>query len=773
MAAKKKKNKKKKMVKRVILGILAVLFIAGGIYAGPKAFAILRMSRIAKAFVDSSTASTFKESKTTLVYDTNGNELCKIKSSKDMYYIGFSDIPLTLDNAFVVMEDRDFYNHDGIDYKAIVRAAIVNQKSNEIAQGASTITQQLARNIFLTQEVTWQRKIEEIFIAWGLEKKYSKEQILEFYLNNIYFGNGYYGVEAAAKGYFNKSVSQLTLSEQAFIAAIPNNPSKYNPLTGFDKTLKRRDLILQQMYEADYISYVDYYMAKGENIVLNQPEQEKEDNSVVTYVRHCATESLMKSTGFSFRDNFSSKEDEESYDSLYDTYYTRCQQMLLSGGYTVYTSFDMDLQNKLQQAVDDNLAGYTEVSDDGIYKMQGAAVSIDNSTGNVVAIVGGRSQDLKAGYTLNRAYQSYRQSGSAIKPLSVYMPYLMRGKTADSIVVDEPIEGGPVNSDGGYWGEMTVRDAVKFSKNTIAWKIYQEITPRAGAAYLLNMDFKKVWYDKDYTAAALGGFTYGVTTEEMAGGYAAIANDGIYRKATCIQRIVGADGKIVINEADRGMRVYDSNASRMMTGILEAVVEPDGTGAAGAVGNAVIAGKTGTTNSNKDMWFCGYSAYYTTAVWIGFDYPKEIQGHNSASYIFKQYMTQVHENLPRREISIYSDSGQNETQSATEAETESIQETTEEQQPVTQPQTTTPANGGTTATGGTGSNGGNGSAGGSATLPATKPTYPPGEWDAPSIGDPDKPAGGGGGDIDVPISGDPDRPAGEKKGFGTNQVPNP
>lgn len=760
MAAKKKKNKKKKMVKRVILGILAVLFIAGGIYAGPKAFAILRMSRIAKAFVDSSTASTFKESKTTLVYDTNGNELCKIKSSKDMYYVDFSDIPLTLDNAFVVMEDRDFYNHDGIDYKAIVRAAIVNQKSNEIAQGASTITQQLARNIFLTQEVTWQRKIEEIFIAWGLEKKYSKEQILEFYLNNIYFGNGYYGVEAAAKGYFNKSVSQLTLSEQAFIAAIPNNPSKYNPLTGFDKTLKRRDLILQQMYEADYISYVDYYMAKGENIVLNQPEQEKEDNSVVTYVRHCATESLMKSTGFSFRDNFSSKEDEESYDSLYDTYYTRCQQMLLSGGYTVYTSFDMDLQNKLQQAVDDNLAGYTEVSDDGIYKMQGAAVSIDNSTGNVVAIVGGRSQDLKAGYTLNRAYQSYRQSGSAIKPLSVYMPYLMRGKTADSIVVDEPIEGGPVNSDGGYWGEMTVRDAVKFSKNTIAWKIYQEITPRAGAAYLLNMDFKKVWYDKDYTAEALGGFTYGVTTEEMAGGYAAIANDGIYRKATCIQRIVGADGKIVINEADRGMRVYDSNASRMMTGILEAVVEPDGTGAAGAVGNAVIAGKTGTTNSNKDMWFCGYSAYYTTAVWIGFDYPKEIQGHNSASYIFKQYMTQVHENLPRREISIYSDSGQNETQSATEAETESIQETTEEQQPVTQPQTTTPANGGTTATGGTGSNGGNGSVGGSATLPATKPTYPPGEWDAPSIGDPDKPAGGGGGDIDVPINGDPDRPAG-------------
>ena len=324
----------------------------------------------------------------TKIYDSDENEIQTLSSAgANRTYVTIDQIPKDLQHAFIAIEDERFYEHNGIDMRGILRAASITLSSGEMSQGASTITQQLARNIFLTQEVTWQRKIEEIFIAWGLEKKYSKEQILEFYLNNIYFGNGYYGVEAAAKGYFNKSVSQLTLSEQAFIAAIPNNPSKYNPLTGFDKTLKRRDLILQQMYEADYISYVDYYMAKGENIVLNQPEQEKEDNSVVTYVRHCATESLMKSTGFSFRDNFSSKEDEESYDSLYDTYYTRCQQMLLSGGYTVYTSFDMDLQNKLQQAVDDNLAGYTEVSDDGIYKMQGAAVSIDNSTGNVVAIV--------------------------------------------------------------------------------------------------------------------------------------------------------------------------------------------------------------------------------------------------------------------------------------------------------------------------------------------------------------------------------------------------
>lgn len=737
-----------KKVKWAILFIVVALLVAGGVYLAPKAASVWRMRRIAKAFVDSSTQSTFKETKTTLVYDKNGEELCQIKSSKELYYVTFDQIPKTLANAFVVMEDRDFYNHSGIDYKAIVRAALANQKSSEIVQGASTITQQLARNIFLTQEVTWERKIEEMFIAWDLEKKYSKEEILEFYLNNIYFGNGYYGVEAAARGYFSKSVSELTLSEQAFIAAIPNNPSKYNPLTNFENTLKRRDLILEQMYDTDYITSMDFYTAKSEEVVLNQPQHEKEDNSVVTYVRHCATESLMKSAGFSFRDNFDTQEEQEEYESLYDTYYTRCQQMLLSGGYTIYTSFDMELQEKLQRAVDENLSQYTELSDEGIYKMQGAATCIDNVTGNVVAIVGSRSQDL-TGYTLNRAYQSYRQSGSAIKPLSVYLPYLQLGNTADTIVTDEPIEGGPVNSDGAYWGDMTVRDAVKYSKNTVAWKIYQEITPRVGIGYLLKMDFKKVWYDKDYNAGALGGFTYGVTTEEMAGGYAAIANDGVYRKATCIQRIEGADGITVIDESSRGLRVYEVNASRMMTSILESVVEPDGTGAAGAVDNAVIAGKTGTTNSNRDMWFCGYSAYYTTAVWIGYDYPQEIHGYNSASAIFKQFMTEVHENLPMQEITGYTSSMQQEsqTETQTDADAENTQESSQESTAAPPEQVTNPGNQGITGN----SQGQQPSLSGSSeTTPTETSTYPPGEWDAPTQTDPDAPIQG---DIDAPTGG--------------------
>ena len=186
-----------------------------------------------------------------------------------MYYVEMDNIPDTLAQAFIVMEDKDFYSHKGIDFKAIIRAIIANTENDEIVQGASTITQQLPKNIFLSQDVTWERKVKEMFVARDLEKKYSKKQILEFYLNNIYFSNGYYGVGAAAKGYFGKDVSELTLSEQAFIAAIPNNPTRYNPLTNFDNTIERRDNILARLYNEDIISSMNYYTAIDSDIELS------------------------------------------------------------------------------------------------------------------------------------------------------------------------------------------------------------------------------------------------------------------------------------------------------------------------------------------------------------------------------------------------------------------------------------------------------------------------------------------------------------------------
>jgi len=669
----------KKRIRKIILITFLVILFAAAIFLTPIIVQISHLKQEAEQYVNASSDDTFKQSKTTLVYDTNGNELCKIKSDKELYYISYSEIPQNLINSFIVMEDKNFYSHSGIDYKAIIRAMLANKKQQQIVQGASTITQQLARNIFLSQEVTWERKIEEMFVAYSLEKKYSKEKILEYYLNNIYFGNGLYGVESAAQGYFNKSAAQLTLSEQAFIAAIPNGPTKYNPFINFDNTLERRNIILKALCDAGYISSMDYYYALYDDVVLEAKSANEVNNSVVTYVRHCAVESLMESMGFSFRTNFEDTSDLSRYQELYEKYYNDCQQKLIAGGYTVYTSIDMEKQVLLQEAVDRNLADFTEMSDEGIYKLQGAATCIDNFTGNVVAIVGSRSQDI-GGLTLNRAYQSYRQSGSAIKPISVYAPYLQLGHTADSIVVDEPVANGPANADGIYSGEMTVRDAVKYSKNTIAWKVYQEITPRAGIGFLMKMGFKKVWYDKDYNAGALGGFTYGVTTEEMAGGYATLANDGEYRSTTCISKITNASGKTLVDTNKIHATVYDKSTARIMTDILQSVVEPDGTGSAAAIEGVAIAGKTGSTNSNKDMWFCGYSPYYTLAVWMGYDYPEVIHGSNKAVDIFREYMTEVHAALPKMNFNTNAGThigNEDNTQSQEETTTDETQESGE------------------------------------------------------------------------------------------------
>ncbi|SEV92070.1 transglycosylase domain-containing protein [[Clostridium] fimetarium] len=641
--SKKNNTRKKKIIKYMALS-LGVVLIAGLAISAPMIVKAFKLAKEAKSVVSESSYNTFNASQTTMIYDTNGAEMGTMSSVKDLDYLDFTDIPTDVVNAFVIMEDQKFYSHGGVDLVGIARAVVANQKSDHISQGASTITQQLARNIFLTSEVTWQRKIKEAFIAIELEKKYSKDEILEFYLNNIYFANGYYGIEAASKGYFSKSVSELSLSEQAFLAAIPNSPTRYNPVENYDATLGRRNLVLKQMNENNKINDTDYNVALEETITLNLQETAK-NNYVDTYVRRCATESMMATYGFTFRYDFKSEEDYNTYKDSYDSNYAILQKRLFNGGYSVYTSINLTAQEELQKSIDDNLVKFSSLSGDGVFEMQGAATCVDNSTGNVIAIVGGRSQELP-GYTLNRAYQSYRQPGSSIKPLNVYTPYLQLGNDPNTVVVDEPIEGGPKNGDNKYDGKMTLRDAVRVSKNTVAWKIYGQITPRSGCEFLMKMQFKKIYVDKDIIAGALGGFTEGVSTEEMAGGYATLANDGVYRRATCIVTIKSSDGKTTVDETHRESKVYDVNSSRMMTDMLKTVVK-SGTGVLANIDNAIVAGKTGTTNSNKDAWFVGYSKYYTTSVWIGYDMPQEMSSPGQYTCaIWKQFMTTLHTNLP-------------------------------------------------------------------------------------------------------------------------------
>lgn len=630
---------------QMILMLLVVAAVAY-YYAGGYAAKVSAMKTEAVSMVSHSSKDTFRKSQTSIAYDINGKTLSVLKGEKDVYYIEYEDIPIYVKQAIISTEDKRFYKHNGIDYRGIMRAAVAMIQDGEVTQGGSTITQQLARTVFLSNERTWERKIEEMYIAVELEKKYSKEEILEFYLNNVYFANGYYGIEAAAQGYFGTDVSHLSLSQMIYLCAIPNNPTLYNPLTHADKTQARRDRILKSMLEDKVISESSYQTAVAEQIKTTEPEEIK-NNYAETYTYYCATRALMELEGFEFQTVFSDDEEKTAYDREYQSLYDTCNKKLFTGGYRIYTSLDLDAQSQLQASVDEVLAGFGEKSDEGIYELQGAAVCIDNTTGMVRAIIGGRSQDDVEGYTLNRAFQSFRQPGSAIKPLIVYTPALERGYTPDTTVVDEPIADGPVNGDGTYSGAMSLRQAVARSKNTIAWKIFEELTPEVGISYLEEMGFSNLDANDKRLPASIGGFTNGVSPLEMAKGYATIKNDGGYRNPTCIMKITDADGEVIYQADQTASVIYKENACRQMTDMLQTVIT-SGTGRGYSLGMMPCAGKTGTTNDNKDGWFVGYTPYYTTSVWVGYDIPKEVPGLGGGTYpgkIWHSFMSWLHDGL--------------------------------------------------------------------------------------------------------------------------------
>ena len=655
----KKERKSIGQVIKLVLQLLLLLFlltIAAAIFCFYRTYGktLLQLQANAKQVVSASTPDTFRAMQTSLVYDTEGELISTLKAEKDVYYIEYQDIPVAVTDALVVSEDRNFLEHDGIDYLANIRAAIVLiENKGEITQGASTITQQLARNVFLTQEVTYERKIKEIFIAQELEKKYTKFEILEYYLNNIYFANGHYGIQAASNGYFGKSVTQLSLSQLVFLCAIPNNPNRYNPVTNMKNTLERRNRILLQMSQQGEINQNDYREAIGEAIELQQPRTDK-NNYVETYVYHCAIEALMGNPGFEFCNRFDTKEEKQAYEKSYNDLYYSCQKDLFVSGYRIYTSIDLKKQEQLQASVDQALQDFTDRNEEGVFKLQGAAVCIDNDNGRVIAIVGGRGQNLK-GYTLNRGYQSFRQPGSAIKPLIVYTPSFEKDYTPESIVVDEPFEGGPSNAGGNYSGEMKLQRAIEVSRNTIAWKLFEELTPAVGLSYLLAMNFAKIDVNDYYPAASLGGFTVGVSPLEMAAAFSTLENDGYYREPTCIVKIMDSEGNEIVGDIVKEKAVYKTNAARIMTEALTGVIL-NGTGEGLGLTETISAGKTGTTDDKKDGWFVGYTPYYTTSVWVGYDLPKSLKDLTGSSYpgtIWHDFMEQLHDSTRTETFDYY------------------------------------------------------------------------------------------------------------------------
>lgn len=578
----------------------------------------------AVSVVRKSTTEDFRSEQTSYLYDGKGKQMAKLKSDRDVNYVEYQDLPEKLIQATIAIEDKRFWEHEGVDWKSTAKAFTLFLKDSEnVVRGGSTLTQQLVKNIYLTSEKSIERKGKEILIALQMEKKYTKEQIVEFYLNNINYANGYYGIGAAAKGYFNKEVGELTLEEIAFLTAIPNNPSYYNPLKNTKNTTRRRNLILREMWKQGYVTEEAYWQASCSPIHFYK-QKKKTYNYEVSYAIDCTVRVLMEKNGFSFQYQFDSMKEYKKYRKKYEKAFQKAKDRLYTGEFVVHTSIDSKIQKKLQESLDNTLKEFRGKKE-GVYRMQGAATVVDNRSGYVVAIVGERSQDFAGVLTLNRAYQSYRQPGSTFKPLAVYTPTFEQGNvTPTTKVEDTYFEGGPHNSGDQYDGEITVRKAVEKSKNVIAWKLFEELGARKGLRYVQNMNFKKIVPDDYYLPSALGGLTYGVTTVEMAGGYATLANDGVFREPTCVVRIETAEGNVVPFLREE-KRVYTTEAARTMTNVLQGVAKR-GTASGVKAGNLPVACKTGTTNEQTNGWFCGYTPYYTVTCYVGKDWNKSVEG---------------------------------------------------------------------------------------------------------------------------------------------------
>ncbi|MDO4327930.1 MAG: transglycosylase domain-containing protein [Lachnospiraceae bacterium] len=586
----------------------------------------------------------------TIIYDKDGNQIGLINAGH-YEYVDINHISMNLQNAYIAQEDRRFKSHTGVDWIATMRAGLALIKhSGAITQGGSTITQQVIKNTYLTQEQTFTRKVVEILLAPEVEKKFSKADIMEFYCNTNFYGHQCNGIQAASRYYFGKKASELEPYEAAVLVGISNSPSAYDPVRHPEASLKKRNDVLKSMYEVGFLTKEEYESYIDMPLSIVQETMEGTDESYQTsYAIHCAALELMKLDGFEFQYLFENKEDYTAYMERYDEAYSQKTDSIRAGGYQIYTSLDHTLQNQLQEAIDLGLSSYTELQENGKFALQGAGALVDNQTNYVVAIVGGRGTEDQ----FNRAYLSARQPGSTIKPLIDYAPAFDTGNYYPSRMVDDhKWEDGPSNSGGSYHGNVTIREALNRSLNTVAWQVLEDIGINKGLAYLGEMEFQKLSYvDNGIPSLSIGGFTNGVRVVDMAKGFSTLANYGVYNDRTCISKIIHErDGELTKNSRPATKQVYLEDSAFMITDILKGTMTaPYGTGRGLSLnGGMPCAGKTGTTNSSKDTWFCGYTRYYTAAIWVGYDIPRAMPGIYGSTYagkIWKRLMDQIHADL--------------------------------------------------------------------------------------------------------------------------------
>lgn len=617
----------------VVVGIAASGYILYRVYPVYEEY-----NNSASEIVSEISKESFAIKESSRVYDSSGELLSVLKEGSDNTYIEYEDIPQDVINAFIAVEDRSFWSNDGVDYKGMFRVALraALTKGDEL-HGASTITQQLVRNNFLTREVSIERKAKEILISRMLTKVFTKREIMEFYVNDICYANGIYGIEGAAKAYFNKNVSKLTLSQIAYLCAIPNSPTYYDPYNDPTRAIERRDKILGDMLECGYIDRVAYYAAIDEEIQIEKAETVFNDYET-TYAVDCAIRYLMKMDNFEFRYTFTDADDYNEYHNNYNDTYEEYRHKLYTGGYTIYTSLDTNACNALQEVLDAVLAFSTDVNEEtGLYELQGALTVINNETGNVVALVGGRSQEQSNQiYSFNRAYQGYRQPGSSIKPIVVYTPAFEHGYTPESLLTNIDVKAAKepgVDAQTLTGNQVDLRTAVWKSMNGTAWHLYDKLTPQVGMFKLETMHYANLHPDDYRDATALGGFTKGVSTVEQASAYAALANHGAWVEPTCLTSIIDSTGKDIFKTSE-AIQVYTESAADTMVDVLKGVLT-NGTAARlkwSANSSTEAFAKTGTTNESKDGWLCGSTPYYSIAVWVGYDMPRTIDNMTGSSY---------------------------------------------------------------------------------------------------------------------------------------------
>lgn len=571
---------------------------------------------------DVNTINEYRPSQTTKIFSSDGQLLASL-FVENREVVPISKIPTELKLAIMAVEDARFYEHHGVDFHGVMRALLRNFKEKRVVEGASTITQQLARNLFLTRRKTLSRKLQEMMLALQIERKYSKEEIMELYLNQIYFGEGAYGVQIAAKTYFGKNPSDLTLAESALLAGLPRSPIAYSPYANFKLARARQEQVLNRMAEAGFITEAEAEKARQETIKLapSRAAQAYRAPYFVTYVLHVLEEEFGK-------------------------------DLVYRGGLRVHTTVDMRLQAMADKILKDSVERgkrYYNIS-------QGALVSVEPQTGYIRAMVGG--VDFKQSQ-FNRAWQAKRQPGSAFKPF-VYLAAFDNGFAPQTVLVDAPVEfalgGGkiwrPKNYDHRFRGALTLRRALQHSVNIIAVKLCDELGPATVVEYARRMGALSVDPERDLNlAVALGGLTYGVTPLEMASAFGVFGAEGMKAKPLGITRVTYENGTLLKEFMPERTQVVSRDVALVLTDVLRGVIT-GGTGRRAYIGRDV-AGKTGTTSDFKDAWFVGYTPDLSTAVWFGNDNnvpTYHVAGGQLPAITWATFMREALKDVPKKEF---------------------------------------------------------------------------------------------------------------------------